>query len=171
MIWFVAYIATVYGANWAIEEFGFIGVGFGLTAPAGVLFAGLAFTLRDLTHEALGRWKCVQAIIIGAALSYHLGDGQIAIASGVAFGLSELVDLSIYEPLRKRSWLAAVGVSNTFGLVADSALFLWLAFGSLDHIDGQLVGKAYMTVLAVGILWAWRRSRTSRAAFAARSSA
>jgi hypothetical protein len=155
---FVAYIGTVYGANWALKEFGFIHIGFGLTAPAGVLFAGLAFTFRDLTHEALGRWWCIVAILVGAALSYVLADvGRIAVASAIAFSLSELADLVVYEPLRRRHWLGAVAISNFVGLIVDSALFLWLALGSLNFIEGQIVGKAYMTVLAIAALWAWRK--------------
>ena len=33
-ILFLAFIATVYGANWSLTEFGFVSVGFGLLAPA-----------------------------------------------------------------------------------------------------------------------------------------
>lgn len=153
----IAYVATVYAANWALKQYGFIDIGFGLMAPAGVLFAGLAFTFRDLTHEALGRAWCIVAIIVGASLSYVLEDaGRIAVASGVAFLCSELLDLAVYEPLRRRSWLRAVAISNAAGMVLDSALFLWLAFGSLAFIEGQIVGKAYMTVLAVAVLSLWR---------------
>lgn len=153
----IAYVATVYGANWALKTYGFIDIGFGLMAPAGVLFAGLAFTFRDLTHEALGRTWCIVAILIGSALSYVLEDvGSIALASAVAFTLSEFMDLGVYEPLRRRSWLGAVAASNTVGLLVDSVLFLWLAFGSLHGLEGLIVGKLYMTVLAVVVLWAWR---------------
>lgn len=157
MIWFACYIATIYGANWAIKQFGFVDIGFGLTAPAGVFFAGLAFTFRDLTHEALGRWWCLAAIALGAVLSFALEDAErLALASAIAFGLSEILDLAIYEPLRKRRWLLAVAASNAAGLVVDSALFLWIAFGSIDFIEGLIVGKAYMTILAVALLWTWR---------------
>ena len=55
MIWVVLYVATIFAANWAIAAFGVVPVGFGLMAPAGVYFAGLAFTFRDLTQEKLGR--------------------------------------------------------------------------------------------------------------------
>ncbi len=154
----VAYIATIFAANWALKTFGFVHVGLGLTAPAGVFFAGLAFTFRDLTHEALGRWACIVAIAVGAALSFLIEDGgRIAMASGIAFGCSELLDLAVYEPLHKKRWLTAVLASNVAGFVLDSALFLWLAFGSLAFIEGQLLGKFYMTALAIVVLWIWRR--------------
>ena len=151
MIWLLLYILTILGANWAITEFGLIGVGFGLVAPAGVCFAGAAFTLRDLAHEALGRRAVIAAILIGALLSWWIESPQLAVASGVAFLCSELADLVVYEPLRERNWLTAVAVSNAVGFCVDSALFLWLAFGSLDFSEGQLLGKAWMTVLAVAL--------------------
>jgi uncharacterized PurR-regulated membrane protein YhhQ (DUF165 family) len=144
----VAYIATIFAANWAITTFGLVPVGFGLLAPAGVYFAGLAFTFRDLTQDALGRGWTYLAIVVGAGLSALLS-GPLALASGSAFLLSETADLLVYTPLRRRHWLGAVALSNLVGLVVDSALFLWLAFGSLDFLAGQVVGKLEMTALAI----------------------
>lgn len=155
MSWFVAFIATIFGANWALETYGIIPIGFGLTAPAGVLFAGVAFTCRDLVHETLGRWYALGAVLAGAALSWAISP-TFAVASGAAFLLSELADLAVYSPLRKRHWIGAVVASNIVGFVADSVLFLLLAFGSLQYLTGQLVGKAYMTLLAVPLLLYWR---------------
>lgn len=161
-----AFIATVWLANWAVEHWGLVPVGFGLTAPAGVYFAGLAFTLRDIVHHALGRAAVVAAIVAGALLSYVISDGvtlpggvvSLAIASGVAFLISETADLTVYEPIRRRGWLPAVMASNAVGIVADSLLFLWLAFGSVAFWKGQVVGKAWMTLAAV-VLLALIRSR------------
>jgi uncharacterized PurR-regulated membrane protein YhhQ (DUF165 family) len=147
----LAYIGTILGANWAISSFGLVPVGFGLLAPAGVYFAGLAFTFRDLTQDTLGRWWTAGGILVGAALSALLSP-QLALASGVAFLVSEGLDFAVYTPLRRRHWLGAVALSNTVGLVVDSVLFLSLAFGSLEFLPGQLVGKAWMTLLAVVFL-------------------
>lgn len=156
------YIACIWAANWAITRFGIVPVGFGLVAPAGVYFAGLSFTLRDLVHESLGaRWTLV-AILMGALLSAALSPA-LAVASGVAFAASECADLAVYAPLRRRRWLLAVASSNAVGAVMDSALFLWLAFGSLDFLPGQVVGKAWMTALAVALLWMGRRHDLRRA--------
>lgn len=160
------FIATVWAANYALTKWGFVPVGFGLEAPAGVYFAGLAFTLRDIVHHSLGRLAVIACILAGAGLSWLLeananlgGPVSIAVASAIAFLLSELADLSIYEPLRSRGWLPAVVASNAVGIVVDSALFLWLAFGSLAFIQGQLVGKAWMTLLAVALLYGLSRQR------------
>ena len=152
----VGYIAVIVLANWAIQTFGVVPVGLGLMAPAGVYFAGLAFTLRDLVQEELGRAWTVAAIVVGAAIS-ALVSPQFAVASGVAFLLSELADFAVYTPLRRRNWLGAVALSNSVGLVADSVLFLTLAFGSLEFLPGQVVGKLWMTLLAVALLWTVRR--------------
>lgn len=62
----LALVLTVWAANLALERWGFVPVGFGYLAPAGVYFAGLAFVLRDLTHEAAGRW-----VVLAAILSAH----------------------------------------------------------------------------------------------------
>lgn len=161
MIWVAFYIATIFLANWSIATFGLVPVGFGLLAPAGVYFAGLAFTFRDLAHDAIGRRGILLAIALGAAVSV-LVSPQFALASAVAFGLSELADFAVYTPLRERGWLRAVTLSNMVGLVIDSALFLWLAFGSLDFLPGQIVGKLWMTALAVALLWGIRRALPER---------
>lgn len=151
------YILTIFAANLAITLVGLVPVGFGLMAPAGVYFAGLAFTLRDAVQETLGRRWTVAAIIVGALISAGLS-AQLALASGIAFLVSELADFAVYTPLRQRSWLAAVVSSNTVGVVIDSALFLWLAFGSLAFLPGQIVGKLWMTALAVALILLWRRA-------------
>jgi uncharacterized PurR-regulated membrane protein YhhQ (DUF165 family) len=161
VIWIAAYITTIFAANWAIQTFGIVPVGFGLMAPAGVYFVGLAFTFRDLAHEAVGRQWIMVAIVVGAALSAFVSP-QFALASGVAFLASELADLAVYTPLRQRGWIRAVALSNAVGLVLDSVLFLWLAFGSLDFLPGQIVGKTWMTLLAIAVLWGYRHALSER---------
>jgi uncharacterized PurR-regulated membrane protein YhhQ (DUF165 family) len=168
-LWLAAYIATIFLANWSLLHLGWcsgqgpcvIPVWWGLYAPSGVLWAGAALTLRDLTQDSLGRRWTLVAIIAGAALSATLS-GPLALASGVAFLVSETCDFAVYTPLRERHWLWAVAASNTVGLVIDSALFLWFAFGSLDFLAGQLVGKFWVTLLTVALLWLWRQQRRER---------
>lgn len=167
MVLALLFVGTVFAANWALKRYGIVGVGFGLSAPAGVYFAGLAFGLRDALHEAAGRAWVLGSILVGAGLSYLIEDGvkipggvvAIAVASAVAFLLSELADLAVYTPLRERQWGVAVVASNLVGAVVDSALFLWLAFGSLSHMGGQIYGKALMIVPALLLVGALRRQR------------
>jgi uncharacterized PurR-regulated membrane protein YhhQ (DUF165 family) len=160
----IGYIGTIFAANWALQRYGFVPVGFGLVAPAGVFFAGLAFILRDIVQDDLGKGWTIAAILVGAACSWFVSP-QFAVASGAAFLLSETADFLVYTPLRERAWLLAALLSNTVGDVVDSLLFLWLAFGSLANIAGLLVGKWEMNVLVFAYL-AWRRVRVARVAVA-----
>ena len=167
----IGFIGTVYGANVALAKWGIVGIGFGLSAPAGVFFAGLAFTMRDLLHDVAGRRWVIAAILIGAGLSAFLEDAQkFAVASGIAFLASETADFLVYTPLMARGWLRAVLASNIVGFTLDSMLFLWLAFGSLEFLTGQLVGKGYMTLGAILLLWTVRWistwARTNRTGYA-----
>lgn len=157
-ILFGLYVGTVVVANWLVDRYGVVPVGFGLLAPAAVYVVGVAFTLRDLLHETVGRWPVLSAILIGAALSYVVSPA-FAVASGVAFLFSELADFAVYTPLRDRHWIGAVVASNVVGLIVDSVLFLWLAFGSLQFLPGQVVGKAWMTLAAVVLLGTVRARR------------
>ena len=170
-----AFATTVVGANWAILTFRTpdgvpaVPIGFGLDAPASVYFVGLAFTFRDGLRERLGFKGAVVAIAIGGLLSYALevrtgGDpvARIAIASVAAFMVSELSDAIVYERIRQRSRLIGIAASNTVGVIVDSALFLSLAFGSLEFVTGQIVGKSYMTLFVVALIVAWRQWRRVR---------
>lgn len=150
-----AFLSTVVLANWLVQTYGIVPVGFGLMAPAGVYVVGLAFILRDALHE-VDRRLVVVAILAGAVLSLLVADPRLAWASGAAFLVSESLDMAVWVPLRERSYVAALLASNTVGIVADSALFLWLAFGGLTFLPGQAVGKAWMTLLAGALLVAWR---------------
>lgn len=161
----VGYVATIPAANWAITTFGLVPVGFGLLAPAGVYFAGLAFTLRDLTQETLGRAWTLGAIGAGALLSLAVSDPFVAAASASAFLVSELVDWIVYQPLRERRWLWAVAASNAVGLVVDSVLFCWM-IGFLTFVPGQIIAKSYMTLMAIAILWTCRRCRREQVRYA-----
>jgi uncharacterized PurR-regulated membrane protein YhhQ (DUF165 family) len=159
---FVAYLSTIVLANVAIQAFGLVPVGFGLVAPAAVYVAGFAFTFRDLLQDAGGRRLVLVAILVGAALSAVL-DVRIGLASGVAFLVSELADLAVYTPLRRRGWIRAVFASNVVGLVLDSILFLWIAFGSLELLSGQIVGKLWTTLAAIAVLAGIRELQRRRA--------
>lgn len=121
-------------------------------APAGVFFAGWGFTNRDWLQGVWGKRAVITAILIGALLSALLSPA-LALASTTAFLLSELLDFAVYTPLHSRHWLLAVLLSNTVGAAVDSAVFLWLAFGSLEFFIGQFVGKTYITILFIGCVW------------------
>ena len=127
-------------------------------APSGVLMIGLALVLRDLVQRRLGRGVAVGAIVAGAALSGAVAPPQLLVASATAFLLSELADFAVYTPLQSRGLVLAVLASSVVGLIADSVLFLWLAFGSLDYLAGQILGKLWMVLLALPFIH-WIRKR------------
>ena len=162
----VLFVASIVGANWALLTFGITPIGFGLEAPASVYFVGLTFTFRDGMRERLGFRSTLVAIAIGCILSYSLevrvgSDwfARIALASATAFFFSEFSDALVYERIRGYSRILGMVASNTVGLAVDSAFFLTLAFGSLEFLTGQVVGKFYMTALALVFIVAWERGR------------
>ncbi|MGB8041506.1 MAG: VUT family protein, partial [Pseudolabrys sp.] len=64
-------------------------------------------------------------------------------------------------PLARRRLVIAVVASSTVGLIVDSIVFLWLAFGSLEFVPGQIIGKLWMVMLAVPFV-AYMRRRDER---------
>jgi queuosine precursor transporter len=169
-LFLVLYALTIPAANWMIGHLGtvcppggpcLVPVGPGLMAPSGVVMAGLALVLRDLVQRRLGAAASLLAIAAGAAISAALAPPAIVIASTAAFLLSELTDFAVYTPLQRRRFVLAVFLSSLAGLVVDSVVFLWLAFGSLDFLLGQVVGKAWMVLLALPLA-RWLRRRDER---------
>ena len=122
---------------------------------------GAALVLRDLVQRRLGVEFGVGAIIAGAALSAGLAPPSLVVASAAAFLLSEFADFAVYTPLARQRLVAAVIASSTVGLVVDSIVFLWLAFGSLEFLFGQVLGKLWMVLLAIPFV-AWIRRRDER---------
>ncbi|MBN8964309.1 MAG: VUT family protein [Rhizobiales bacterium] len=162
----VAFGLTIPVANWMIGNVGtvctrgglcLIPVFPGLMAPSGVLMIGIALVLRDLVQRRLGLIYSAAAVVVGAVLSAAVAPPALVLASGVAFLLSELADLAVYTPLARRRLVMAVVVSSLAGLVVDSVIFLWLAFGSLDFVLGQIVGKAWMVLLSIPFVRYLRR--------------
>jgi uncharacterized PurR-regulated membrane protein YhhQ (DUF165 family) len=155
---FLAYVGTIPAANWMVTNLDPIPLLFGQAVPAGVALAGLSLALRDWTRELGGRALTVVALLAGVAWSYQVSDPAFAAASAGAFAVSEVLDFLVYEPLREHGRIRAVAASNVVGLIADSVLFLWLAFGSFQYLPGQIFGKAVMTLLAIAAIAARRRA-------------
>lgn len=156
-------LLCILAANLVTSRFGFIPVGFGLMATAGTYFAGLTFVLRDLLQDALGKKWVLGMIVVGAALSFLLADPFIALASAVAFLLSEAADFAVYTPLRTRGYIRAAVASNVIGSFIDTVAFLSIAgFPVEEAFAGQMVGKLVMTAAVVVLVLTFRAWRTSR---------
>ena len=166
----VLFALTIPAANWMIGHVGtaciphgpcVLPVAPGLMAPSGVTMVGVALVLRDLVQRRLGTAMSALAVLFGSALSAMLAPAALVLASAVAFLLSEFADLTVYTPLARDRLVAAVVASSLVGLVVDSMVFLWLAFGSLDFLAGQVVGKIWMVLLSIPFV-AWLRRRDAR---------
>jgi len=173
LAYFLAFMACIPAANWMIGHLGTTCVPDGpclvpvfpwspqggpMMAPSGVSMIGIALVLRDLVQRRLGRVAALMAIVAGAALSGTLAPPQLVVASTTAFFLSELADFAVFTPLQKRGLVLAVLASAVVGLIADSILFLYLAFGSLEFLEGQVLGKTWMVLLALPFVH-WIRKR------------
>lgn len=177
-VYLAGFIGSIWFANWLITHWGTVKfpdspwlitvwpaeltrANQPIYAPSGVLAIGAAFTLRDLVQRRLGpRWT-VLAILVAATLSAAL-DTSLALASGTAVLVAEGLDLLVYTPLQRRNLIAAVIASNVVGVIVDSVVFLLIAFDSLALLKGQVIGKLWMTLLAVPVvigLRAWDRHR------------
>jgi uncharacterized PurR-regulated membrane protein YhhQ (DUF165 family) len=156
----LAFIGLIVTSNALTAQYGLV---FGFIA-AGTFTAGLVLAARDAVRETSGVWASLACILAGAAVSIAMASPQLAFASAVAFLVSELADLMIYEPLRNRGRMRALAWSNLIGSVVDSCLFLWLAsFGIWPAIAGQVGGKWIMAVLLpLAGWWIIRRRRQPR---------
>jgi queuosine precursor transporter len=149
----------------------------GLVAPGGTFLIGIALAMIELAHRtATGRREgFVNAQIMvacgwvaSALLAAYLailnimspddplfdrlaGTWRIVAASLVAFAISETIDNTFGAWLRDRiPDVARVVATNAVSVPIDSVVFLLIAFGSLEFIEGQIVVKYAATVL-VGI--------------------
>lgn len=162
----LAFVACVPLANWMVLNVGMacspsgpclVPVWPGVWAPSGVLLAGISFVLRDLVQEVLGiRWALF-AIVIGGAVSALVATPALALASISAFLVAETADMLVYTALRRRGLFKASVASSTVGLVLDSMIFLRVAFGSVEFVSGQILGKTWMMLACTPILVLLRR--------------
>ncbi|WP_127144145.1 VUT family protein [Pelagibacterium montanilacus] len=94
----------------------------------------LAFLVNDLTNRHFGPRAARRVVLVGfaiaVALSIVLASPRIAIASGAAFLLAQLLDTAIFDRLRVARWWKAPIVSSTLGSAIDTVLFFGLAFAA-----------------------------------------
>ncbi len=94
----------------------------------------VAFLITDLTNRALGPVRARKVVYVGFALavllSLYFADPRIAVASGSAFLIAQLLDISIFDRLRKQAWWLAPVVSSAVASALDTFIFFWLAFAA-----------------------------------------
>ena len=100
----------------------------------GALTYPVAFLVTDLTNRRLGAGAARNVVYVGfavaVALSIWLATPRIALASGAAFLVAQLLDVSIFDRLRNAAWWRAPLISSTIASALDTALFFSLAFAA-----------------------------------------
>lgn len=100
----------------------------------------VAFLVTDLANRRFGasaaRLVVFCGFVIAVALSFWLATPRIAIASGSAFLLAQLLDVSIFDRLRGRSWWQPPLVSTLIGSSLDTFVFFSLAFSQAAGVIG-----------------------------------
>ncbi|MBT5264520.1 MAG: queuosine precursor transporter [Rhodospirillaceae bacterium] len=92
----------------------------------------LAFLVTDLINRVFGvrhaRRVVYAGFVVGVVLSVFYADVRIGLASGSAFLVAQLLDVTIFDRLRRQSWWKAPLISSLLGSAVDTALFFSLAF-------------------------------------------
>lgn len=99
-----------------------------------------AFLVTDLTNRRFGPAKARQVVFAGfllaVILSVVLATPRIAIASGTAFLLAQLLDVTVFDKLRQAAWWRAPLVSSFAGSAIDTVLFFSIAFAASLSVFG-----------------------------------
>ena len=100
----------------------------------GALTYPIAFLVTDLTNRLFGaapaRKVVYAGFAVGVILSLVFADPRIAIASGTAFLVAQLLDIAIFDRMRRQTWWKAPLVSSTVSSAVDTALFFSIAFAA-----------------------------------------
>jgi len=92
----------------------------------------LAFFVSDLTNRRYGPQVARLVVLVGfvcaIVVSFKLATPRLAIASGTAFLVGQLLDISLFARLRRQAWWRAPLAASVVGSLIDTAIFFSLAF-------------------------------------------
>ena len=99
----------------------------------------IAFLITDLANRSYGKFIARKIVYIGFAIGVSftllfstnftdLISVRIAIGSGTAFLVAQLIDVQIFDKLRKKSWFIAPITSSFIGSTVDTFLFFSISF-------------------------------------------
>jgi len=92
----------------------------------------ISFLITDLTNRSYGPILARRVVYAGFALaiglSIWLATPRIALASGLAFLIAQLLDVYVFDYLRRRVWWKPPLVSSTVGSAIDTVIFFSIAF-------------------------------------------
>ncbi len=161
---FVAAMAFVVIVSNVLVQFPFRHFGLGEILTYGAFTYPFAFLVNDLTNRKFGtiaaRRVVAAGFVLAILLSIYFATPRIAIASGSAFLIAQLIDVGIFDRLREDAWWKPPLVSTLFGSVIDTILFFGLAFSplfaGLDRFFGYADGSLGFPVELAGLsmpLW------------------
>ena len=116
----------------------------------------VAFLVTDLTNRRFGPEPARRVAYVGFALavavSIVVAGPRIALASGCAFLTAQLLDIVVFDRLRRQAWWQAPLASSALASVWDTAVFFSLAFAGsglpwITWAIGDLGAKAAMALL------------------------
>ena len=98
----------------------------------GALTYPIAFLVTDITNRLFGvaraRTVVYAGFLMGVILSLWAADMRIALASGSAFLIAQLLDITIFDKLRQKTWWKAPLISTIISSAVDTLLFFSIAF-------------------------------------------
>lgn len=116
----------------------------------------VAFLVTDLTNKLFGpaaaRKVVVAGFIIAVIVSIIVASPRIAIASGSAFLISQLLDVSIFDRLRTGTWWRAPLISSMLGAVVDTFVFFSFAFAASLSFLGEGLDFAVQPAPLLGVM-------------------
>jgi len=130
----------------------------------------VAFLVTDLTNRRLGpeaaRRVAVAGFVAAVILSIWLATPRIALASGTAFLTAQLLDITLFDRLRRRPWWQAPLASSTLASGWDTAVFFSLAFAGtgLPWVTWALGDFGVKLAMALALLIPFRALMGSRPA-------
>lgn len=116
------------------------GISLGDLLTWGAFTYPVAFLITDLTNRqfgpAIARRVVFVGFVVGVVLSFWLSIPRIAVASGTAFLIGQLLDIAVFNELRRKSWWKAPLTASLGGTVIDTILFFSLAFAPIFAFIG-----------------------------------
>lgn len=92
----------------------------------------VSFLITDIANRvhgpAVARKVLYVGFFIAVILSAYMATVRIALASGTAFLIAQLLDVQVFDRLRDTDWWKAPLVSSFIGSAVDTALFFTIAF-------------------------------------------
>jgi queuosine precursor transporter len=129
---FIAAMALVVTASNILVQYPFDHFGMKDILTWGALSYPIAFLVNDLTNRRYGKPAARRVVfagfLIAVVLSVWLATPRIAIASGSAFLTGQMLDIQVFDRLRRKSWWKAPFMATIFGSVLDTVIFFSLAF-------------------------------------------